>query len=76
MVYANQHACKVAKGQWLNFSEQEPEAAIGGVLQKGILKKFLNLKGKHLCWALFLIKLQVFRSATLLKRDSNTGVFL
>ena len=29
----------------------------------------------HLCWCLFLIKFQVFRPATLLKRDSNTGVF-
>ena len=29
-----------------------------------------------LCWGLFLIKLQAFRPVTLLKRDSNTGVFL
>ena len=29
-----------------------------------------------MCLSLFLIKLQVFRSATLLKRDSNAGVFL
>ena len=39
-------------------------------------KKFRNIPGKHLCWSLFLIKLQAFRVATLLKRDSNTGVFL
>ena len=31
---------------------------------------------KYLCWSLFLIKLQNFRPATLLKSDSNTGVFL
>ena len=31
--------------------------------------------GKHLCYSLILIKLQVFRPATLLKRDSNRGVF-
>ena len=31
---------------------------------------------KHLCWSLFLIKLQAWRSATLLKRHSDTGVFL
>ena len=31
---------------------------------------------KHLCWGLFSIILQAFRPATLLKRDSNTGVFL
>ena len=28
----------------------------------------------HLCWSLILIKLRNFRSATLLKRDSHTGV--
>ena len=39
------------------------------------LKNFSIFAEKHLCWGLFLIKLQVFRSATLLKRDSNTGVF-
>ena len=27
--------------------------------------------GKHLSWSLFLINLQVWRSASLLKRDSN-----
>ena len=31
---------------------------------------------KHLCWSLFLIKLQAWRAATLWKRDSNTSVFL
>ena len=31
---------------------------------------------KHLCWGLFLITLQTFSSATLLKKHSNTGVFL
>ena len=30
---------------------------------------------KYLCWGLFLIKLQKFRPATLLKSDSNTGFF-
>ena len=30
--------------------------------------------GKHLSWGLFLIKFQAFKPATLLKRDSNTGV--
>ena len=32
--------------------------------------------GKHLYRSLFLIKLQAWRPATLLKCDSNTGVFL
>ena len=31
---------------------------------------------KHVCWSLFLIKLQSIRPATLLKRGSNIGVFL
>ena len=28
-------------------------------MKKGVLKIFGNFKGKHLCWNLFLIKLQV-----------------
>ena len=47
------------------------EAAPGGVL-----KNFVIFTGKHLCWSLFLIKLQALRPAALLTRDSNTGVFL
>ena len=42
----------------------------------GVLKNSANFTGKHLCWNLFLIKFQVRRPATLLKRDSNLGVFL
>ena len=38
------------------------------------LFNFAIFTGKHLCWGLFLIKLQNFRPATFLKRDSNTGV--
>ena len=41
-----------------------------------VLKNFANFAGKHLCWSLFLIKLQVWRHGTLLKRDSNTVAFL
>ena len=53
------------------------EAATRGVLlKKGVLKKFVIFTGKHLCWSLFLRKLQVLRPAILLKRDSNTGIFL
>ena len=39
----------------------------------GVLKKFAIFTGKHLCWCLFLIKLQVWRPETLLTKDSNTG---
>ena len=31
---------------------------------------------EHLCWSLFLMKLQAWRATTLWKRDSNTSVFL
>ena len=39
-----------------------------------VLKYFAIFPRKHLCCSIFLIKLQAFRPATLLKRDSNTGV--
>ena len=29
--------------------------------KRGVLKNFANIRGKHLCWSLFLIKLQAFR---------------
>ena len=35
------------------------EAATGGILQKKVfLENFTNFTGKHLCWSLFIIKLQ------------------
>ena len=40
----------------------------------GVLKNFRNFTGKHPCWSLFLIKLQVLRPATLLKSNFDTGV--
>ena len=45
-------------------------------LNKKFLKNFAIFIRKHLCWSCFLIKLQASRHATLLKRDSNTGVYL
>ena len=39
-----------------------------------VLKNFANFTGKHLYWSLFLIKLQIWRLANLLWKDSNTGV--
>ena len=36
---------------------------------------FVNLTGKHLCWSLFLIKLQAFGPATLLKRAPTQVLF-
>ena len=43
-------------------------------INKAVLKNFAILIERHPCWSLFLIKLQAFRSATLIKRDSNTNV--
>ena len=45
-------------------------------LKKDVLKNLWNFTEKHLYWSLFLIKLQTFRPATLLGRDSNTGFLL
>ena len=36
----------------------------------------VKIHRNHLCWSLFLKKLQTFRPAFLLKREPNTGVFL
>ena len=44
-------------------------------VKKGVLKNLANFIGKHLRWSLFIIKQQDFWFTTLLKRDSNTGVF-
>ena len=58
----------ISKVFW--FQKQPPE-----VIYKAVLKNFAIFTGKHLFWSLFLIRFQPFRPATLLKRDSNTGVF-
>ena len=52
--------------------KQPPEV----FFKKVVLKNFANLTEKHLCWSLFLIKMEALGPATLLKRDSNTDVFL
>ena len=40
-------------------------------IKKAVLKNFAIFTGKDLCWNLSFIRLQAFRPATLLKRDSN-----
>ena len=40
------------------------------------LKNLAVFTGKSLCWSPFFNKVVVLRSATLLKRETNTGVFL
>ena len=45
-------------------------------VKEGVVKNFANFIGEHQYWSLLLINLQTFRSIPLLKRGSNTGVFL
>ena len=49
------------------------EAATGGVLQKNVFSKLLQCSRENISVG---ISLQTFRSAILLKRDTNTYVFL
>ena len=44
-------------------------------IKKAVLKNFAIFTGIHLCWSLFLIKLQAYRPAILLKTDSTKGFF-
>ena len=44
--------------------------------KKAILKNFSIFTRKHLCCSLFLIKLQAFRAATLLKKILQHRLFL
>ena len=43
--------------------------------KKGVLRNFAKFTWKHLCWSLFFNKLAGLRPESLLKRDSDTGVF-
>ena len=45
-------------------------------ITKDVLRNFVKFTGKHLCQSLLLDKVASLRSKTLLKRDSNAGVFL
>ena len=45
-------------------------------MKKDVFENFADFTGKKLCWNLFLLKLQAFWPENLLKRDSNTDVFL
>ena len=40
------------------------------------LKDLVKFIGKYLCWSLYFNEVTALRPVTLLKRDSNTGVFL
>ena len=44
-------------------------------IKKATFKSFAIFKGKHLCWSLFLINEQGYKSVTFWQRDSNTSIF-
>ena len=44
-------------------------------VKRGVFRIFASFTGRQLCWSLFLIELQTFRPAALLKIDYNTDVF-
>ena len=46
------------------------------IFKIGVLKHYAIFTRKYLCWSYFLIKLQAWRPTILLKRDSNTDIFL
>ena len=62
----------VPKCRAYNFRSNHQRCSI----KKLFLKFSQYSQEKHLCWSLFLITLQAWRSATLFKRDSNKGVFM
>ena len=43
-------------------------------VKNGALKNFANFTGNHLCWSLFIIKLQAWGPATFFKREFDTSV--
>ena len=53
------------------FQKQPPE-----IYKKAVLKNFVIFTGKHLCRSLFLTMLQVCKTESLLKSDSNRDVSL
>ena len=55
---------------------QVKRQSFADALQNSCFKTFTDFTGKHLCWNLFLINLLSWWAATLLKRDSNTNVFV
>ena len=67
--YINRRIWFLHHEKWVNFRSIRSQM----FFKTGVLKMFAISTGKHLCWSLFLIKLQ---ASTLLKRCSNLDVFL
>ena len=64
--------CSVKKGVLKNITNFTGQKQSQEVFHKeAVLKNFSIFTGKHLCWSLFLLKLQAWRLATLLKRHSK-----
>ena len=58
-------------GSWSLVRSSHPELFCRG----NVLRNFAKFTGKHLCQSLFFNKVADLRPATLLKRDSGTGIF-
>ena len=68
------HQCSVDLGRLFCFARLKSNL-LQMFYKTGVLKNFVNFKGKHLCRSLFFKKVAGLRLATLLKKDSDTGVF-
>ena len=70
---ANSSFSYAIKREFIRYFQKHPPEVL---CKKDALKDFANLTEKHLWWSFLLIKLQVWRPATLLKRNSNIAKFL
>ena len=60
-------------GSWMHDNRSSRSQMF---FKMGVPKNFAIFTKKHMCWNLFLLRLQPWRPTTLLKKDSNTGIFL
>ena len=72
---ADSNSCFCSELLWkheLNVRSSHRNSSI----KKGVFRHFASFIGRQLSWSLFLIELQTFRPAALLKIDSITDAFL
>ena len=67
-------ACSNVKQSWENQKLRVQEQPSQMFFKIGAVKNLAMFTGKHLCWNLFLIKLQDLRHETLLKIYCNKGI--
>ena len=72
LIFSGTFSYLAQRNAFLFAPNQPPEV----FCKKSFLKNFAMFRGKNQCYSLFLIKLQAWRPVTLIKRDSNTVVFL